>query len=91
MERTFKVGDIVRHFKRDLEKGTDDMYLYEIIGFATYTVTADLLVLYKPMYGSDRELTFARPYDEFMSEVDRNKYPNAKQKYRFELVCNGEV
>ena len=43
----------------------------------------DLLV-YKSLY--DGEQPYARPYDMFMSEVDHEKYPNVKQKYRFELV-----
>lgn len=29
---------------------------------------------------------WVRSYDNFASEVDTNKYPNAEQKYRFELV-----
>ncbi|NFQ51285.1 DUF1653 domain-containing protein, partial [Clostridium botulinum] len=30
--------------------------------------------------------TFIRPYDMFMSKVDKEKYPDIKQKYRFEYI-----
>ena len=82
-----KAGDIVRHFKREtltpsqLEK-EPNMYLYEIMGEAEHTESGEMLIVYRPLYGEGR--MFARPKAMFFSEVDREKYPNIKQKMRFE-------
>ena len=88
-----KVGDVVSHFKRDeylannVENPINNMYLYRIIGFATHTETKEELVVYQALYLQDDEYKiYCRPYDMFMSEVDKEKYPNAKQKYRLELM-----
>lgn len=93
MKREFKKGDIVRHFKR--EKMTEEqlkeepnLYLYEIIGTSRHTETKEELMIYKPLYKTsciDGVSYAARPLEMFMSETDHEKYPEVKQKYRFEL------
>lgn len=81
----FKSGDILQHFKRQWVIDRDDpQYLYEFVGTATHTETREKIVIYKALYGS-REI-YARPFEMFMSEVDKVKYPNSVQKYRFEKV-----
>lgn len=58
--------------------------LYEVIGVATHTETNELLVIYRDANFHDK--IFARPIEMFTSEVDKEKYPNAKQKMRFKKV-----
>lgn len=69
----------------------DTTYLYKILNIATHTETKEKLVIYKALYTNEEmgvhiNDVFARPYDMFMSEVDHTKYPDIKQKYRFEPV-----
>ena len=59
-------------------KGKD----YFVCGTAVHTETNEILVLYKDSLVSSKQ--YARPLSMFMSEVDREKYPDAPQKYRFE-------
>lgn len=82
-ERKFQPGDIVRHFKRELVDQNTKEYIYKIITFAHHSETDEMLVVYEALYPPYK--VCARPYDMFMSEVDREKYPSIKQKYRFEL------
>lgn len=82
MSRELKVDDIVIHFKHETDTPDNEYkYLYQIVAFAMHTETEEQLVIYKNIW-SDR--VFARPYDMFMSEVDYDKYPDIKQKYRLE-------
>jgi len=75
MDMRLKPGDIVRHFK-----GNE----YEILCIALDSETQEELVVYRALYGEGR--IWVRKKDMFLSPVDREKYPDAQQVYRFELV-----
>lgn len=49
------------------------------------TQSCDDLVIYRPLYPF-RFTSVARPKDMFLSKVDKEKYPDVEQEYRFELV-----
>lgn len=83
-ERDILVGDIVQHFKREWVSSETSEYLYKVLAFAQHTETGEKLVVYQGMYPPFK--ICARPYDMFMSEVDREKYPKIRQKYRFEKI-----
>lgn len=74
-----KAGEYYRHFKGNR---------YQIIAIAKHTETEEDYVVYQAMYG-DKEI-FVRPLSMFMEKVDKEKYPDAGQEYRFELEVEEE-
>ena len=85
--RKFYPGDYAIHYKRGLMTAAQlsrepNMFRYVIFGVAEHSGTGEKLMIYRQLFGLCK--LRARPLEEFMSEVDHEKYPEAKQKYRFE-------
>ena len=78
--REIEIGGIYRHFKGKL---------YKVLLIANDSETNNndepkKVIVYEAQYG-DKQV-WVRDYDMFISEVDKEKYPDIDQKYRFELV-----
>lgn len=65
---------VVKHFKGNF---------YCVLGVATHSETGEEEVVYMPVNGTD---LYVRPKTTFLSEVDKEKYPQVEQKFRFEYV-----
>ena len=74
MPNELKIGRVYRHFK-------GDFYLVEAV--ANDSETGEPFVVYRKLYGDGG--LWLRPLAMFLSPVDRAKYPDAAQEYRFEL------
>ena len=82
--RKIELGQIYRHFKGNY------YVVLDVVNDCDSNNDAEFrkIVIYQALYGD--HLKWARRLDEFMSEVDHVKYPNVKQKYRFEEINLGE-
>ena len=73
MEREIKVGKLYQHFKGNI---------YKVICIAMHTETNEDMVVYQDT--NDESKIYARPINMFLSEVEKDKYPEVAQYYRFE-------
>ncbi len=65
---------VYKHFKGDY---------YLVLDVVLHSENKEEMVLYQQLYGDGKK--YVRPKDMFLSKVDKEKYPNVEQEYRFEL------
>lgn len=74
------LGKTYRHFKGGM---------YKVVDIAVHSENANVLVIYQSV--KDPSLVWARPLDMFLSDVDKYKYPLARQDQRFVEVREDEI
>ena len=77
--REIKIGHKYKHFK-----GKEYIVLDIVYDCESKDNNLEKIVIYQALYGD--KLKWARKYNDFISEVDHKKYPDIKQKYRFEEI-----
>ena len=82
--RDIEVGRIYRHFKGST---------YYIRHIGEHTETGEAMVVYSKIdleskigLGALKSKVYVRPLSMFIDKVDKEKYPNSTQEYRFELL-----
>lgn len=78
MEREVEINGTYRHFKGGL---------YKVICIALHTETNETLVVYKNIKSG---VIYTRNMQMFLSKVDKEKYPDCTQEYRFELIVKAQ-
>lgn len=75
-DRIVTAGEKYRHFKEGK--------IVEVITVAKHSENpSSWFVVYKC---DENEVPWIRPYEMFISKVDKDKYPDATQEYRFEKI-----
>lgn len=81
--RVFKANDFVRYFLADFDSSNIKKYLYKIHGFIEKEKSGEKVILLQSLNDS---IIYGKDYNEFIKEINRDEYPNAKQKYYYEKV-----
>ncbi len=68
---------LYKHFKGNV---------YRVLYIGKHSETLDTYVIYQSL-DNEKDI-WIRPIDMFLSKVDKAKYPNVKQEYRFEQIKN---
>ncbi len=69
------INGIYKHFKGNT---------YKVLCIAKDSETLEDIVVYMDVNNNSK--IWARKKDMFLSKVDKNKYPDVVQEYRFELI-----
>ena len=72
-------GQRYKHFKG---------HIIKVLEIAKHTETEELMVIYEHQ---GTNVIWARPYDMFISKVDKEKYPDVEQEYRFQLMEENDI
>ena len=78
------LNNITSNIKKNNKDITEEQLEVIEYGLESLYLTNEKIVIYRALYGDNT--LYARSYDMFISKVDKEAYPDIKQKYRFEKL-----